>query len=85
MNLHEYQGKQLFAEYGLPVSKGFACESAQEALAAADQIEGTCGLSRHRSTQAAEERLAGKLVKTKDEIRVCRAMAGQESGDLPDR
>ncbi|WP_258308978.1 hypothetical protein, partial [Pseudomonas aeruginosa] len=24
MNLHEYQGKQLFAEYGLPVSKGFA-------------------------------------------------------------
>ena len=22
MNLHEYQGKQLFAEYGLPVSKG---------------------------------------------------------------
>ncbi|MHA7811444.1 MAG: hypothetical protein ACX933_16645, partial [Marinobacter adhaerens] len=25
MNLHEYQGKQLFAEYGLPVSKGIAC------------------------------------------------------------
>jgi succinyl-CoA synthetase beta subunit len=24
MNLHEYQGKQLFAEYGLPVSKGYA-------------------------------------------------------------
>ncbi|MFM7786590.1 MAG: hypothetical protein ACKPE6_18415, partial [Gammaproteobacteria bacterium] len=27
MNLHEYQGKQLFAEYGLPVSRGFAAET----------------------------------------------------------
>ncbi|MCA4130993.1 hypothetical protein LDY98_33750, partial [Pseudomonas aeruginosa] len=27
MNLHEYQGKQLFAEYGLPVSKGFAVDT----------------------------------------------------------
>ncbi|GIR69816.1 MAG: hypothetical protein CM15mP74_10670 [Halieaceae bacterium] len=24
MNLHEYQGKALFAEYGLPVSTGHA-------------------------------------------------------------
>ena len=27
MNLHEYQGKQLFAEYGLPVSKGYAVDT----------------------------------------------------------
>ena len=27
MNLHEYQGKQLFAEYGLPVSQGIAAET----------------------------------------------------------
>ena len=40
MNLHEYQGKQLFAEYGLPVSKGIAAETAQEAAAAADTIGG---------------------------------------------
>ena len=26
MNLHEYQGKQLFAQYGLPVSKGVAAK-----------------------------------------------------------
>ena len=31
MNLHEYQAKQLFADYGLPVSKGFAVDSAQAA------------------------------------------------------
>ena len=26
MNLHEYQAKQLFSEYGLPVTTGFAVE-----------------------------------------------------------
>ncbi len=30
MNLHEYQAKQLFAAYGLPVSKGYACDTPQE-------------------------------------------------------
>ena len=40
MNLHEYQGKQLFAEYGLPVSKGIAAETVAEAVAAADAIGG---------------------------------------------
>jgi succinyl-CoA synthetase beta subunit len=41
MNLHEYQGKQLFAQYGLPVSKGIAAKTAEEAVAAADQIGGS--------------------------------------------
>ena len=40
MNLHEYQGKQLFAEYGLPVSQGIAAETVQEAVAAAATIGG---------------------------------------------
>ena len=40
MNLHEYQGKQLFAQYGLPVSQGIAVDSAEEAMAALDQIPG---------------------------------------------
>ena len=41
MNLHEYQGKQLFAEYGLPVSIGFACDTPEEAAQAADRIGGS--------------------------------------------
>lgn len=40
MNLHEYQAKQLFAEYGLPVSKGYAAANAQEAIAAFKEIGG---------------------------------------------
>ena len=31
MNLHEYQAKQLFAEYGLPVSRSTTADSAAEA------------------------------------------------------
>ena len=41
MNLHEYQAKQLFAEYGLPVSEGIAVDTASEAAAAARQIGGS--------------------------------------------
>ncbi|TAL09549.1 MAG: succinate--CoA ligase subunit beta, partial [Porticoccaceae bacterium] len=40
MNLHEYQGKQLFAEYGLPVSKGIAASTPAEAAAATATIGG---------------------------------------------
>ncbi len=40
MNLHEYQGKQLFAEYGLPVSKGYAVDTPEAAAEAAQKIGG---------------------------------------------
>ena len=40
MNLHEYQGKALFAEYGLPVSTGHAVETVEAAIAAANEIGG---------------------------------------------
>lgn len=40
MNLHEYQGKQLFAEYGLPVSEGIACDTPEEAAEATKTIGG---------------------------------------------
>lgn len=40
MNLHEYQGKQLFAEYGLPVSNGIAVDTPEAAAEAALKIGG---------------------------------------------
>lgn len=40
MNLHEYQGKQLFREYALPVSRGFACDTPEEVAARAREIGG---------------------------------------------
>ena len=40
MNLHEYQAKQLFKEYGLPVPNGVACDSAEDAVNAASKLGG---------------------------------------------
>jgi succinyl-CoA synthetase beta subunit len=70
MNLHEYQGKQLFAEYGLPVSKGFACETPEEAAAAADKIGGNEWVVKAQVHAGGRGKAGGvKLVKSKDEIR----------------
>jgi succinyl-CoA synthetase beta subunit len=41
MNLHEYQGKKIFAEYGLPVSKGVVVKSPDDALDACKNIGGS--------------------------------------------
>ena len=41
MNLHEYQAKQLFGEYGLPVSEGIAVDTASDAAAATKTIGGS--------------------------------------------
>src|SRR6056300_532021 len=40
MNLHEYLGKQLFAQYGLPVSQGIAVDTPEAAADAAKKIGG---------------------------------------------
>ena len=40
MNLHEYQAKQLFADYGLPVSKGVVVDDADKVAAAVKKIGG---------------------------------------------
>jgi succinyl-CoA synthetase beta subunit len=70
MNLHEYQGKQLFAQYGLPVSKGIATETPAEAAAAADQIGGDMFVVKAQVHAGGRGKAGGvKLVKTKDEIK----------------
>jgi succinyl-CoA synthetase beta subunit len=70
MNLHEYQGKQLFAEYGLPVSKGYAVETPQEAVDAAKLIGGDIWVVKAQVHAGGRGKAGGvKLVKSKDEIR----------------
>ena len=70
MNLHEYQGKQLFAEYGLPVSKGYAVDNPSEAAEAADLIGGDMWVVKAQVHAGGRGKAGGvKLVKTKDEIR----------------
>ena len=70
MNLHEYQGKQLFAEYGLPVSRGYAVDTPQAAVDAAGQIGGDEWVVKAQVHAGGRGKAGGvKLVKTKDEIR----------------
>ncbi len=40
MDLHEFQGKQLFQSFGIPVSEGRLATSADEARAAAEELGG---------------------------------------------
>ncbi len=40
MDLYEYQGKQLFARFGIPVPDGLACDTPAEARQAADKLGG---------------------------------------------
>ena len=70
MNLHEYQGKALFREYGLPVSSGVACDTADEVLAAAKQIGGDMWVVKAQVHAGGRGKAGGvKLVKTEAEIR----------------
>ena len=69
MNLHEFQGKQLFREYGLPVSKGFAVTSASDAVEAAKKIGGTKWVVKAQVHAGGRGKAGGvKLVDTPDEI-----------------
>ncbi|GAB1259045.1 ADP-forming succinate--CoA ligase subunit beta [Aurantivibrio plasticivorans] len=69
MNLHEYQAKQLFAEYDLPVSKGIAAKTAEEAAAAADTIGGEKWVVKAQVHAGGRGKAGGvKLVSSKQEI-----------------
>jgi succinyl-CoA synthetase beta subunit len=41
MNIHEYQAKQLLAQYGVPVPRGEPCRTVDEARAVAEKIFGS--------------------------------------------
>ena len=70
MNLHEYQGKQLFREYGLPESEGYAVDNPQSAFEAAGQIGGDMWVVKAQVHAGGRGKAGGvKLVKTKDEVK----------------
>ncbi len=69
MNLHEYQAKEIFAQYGLPVSQGVAASTAQEAVAALSQIPGDKWVVKAQVHAGGRGKAGGvKLVSSKDEV-----------------
>ena len=70
MNLHEYQAKGLFAQYGLPVSEGYAVDTADEAVAAAQKIGGDRWVVKVQVHAGGRGKAGGvKLADSLDEIR----------------
>ncbi|MCL7462939.1 ADP-forming succinate--CoA ligase subunit beta [Pseudomonas sp. NW5] len=70
MNLHEYQGKQLFAEYGLPVSRGYAVDTPREAAEACDKIGGNAWVVKAQVHAGGRGKAGGvRLVHSKEEAR----------------
>ncbi len=69
MNLHEYQGKQIFAKYGLPVSTGLIAKSAEEARAAAEKLGGPVWVVKAQVHAGGRGKAGGvKLVKSVDDV-----------------
>ena len=69
MNLHEYQGKQLFAQYGLPVSSGIAADTVEEAMTAFDQIPGDTVVIKAQVHAGGRGKAGGvQLVSSKQEV-----------------
>ena len=70
MNLHEYQSKQLFAEYGIPVPQGRVAHSADEAVDAARAIGGDVFVVKAQVHAGGRGKAGGvKVCKSLDEVR----------------
>ena len=69
MNLHEYQAKELFRDYGLPVSEGIAVDTAEQAVSAAKKIGGDKWVIKAQVHAGGRGKAGGvKLVSSEEEI-----------------
>ncbi|MEL6949901.1 MAG: ADP-forming succinate--CoA ligase subunit beta [Pseudomonadota bacterium] len=80
MNLHEYQSKKLFADYGIPVPQGIVADSAEAAVAAAEALGGELWVVKAQVHAGGRGKAGGvKLAKTLDAVREAAAgMLGQQ-------
>ncbi len=70
MNLHEYQSKDLFRSYGLPVSRGIAVDTADEAVAAAAELGGDKWVCKVQVHAGGRGKAGGvRLASSADEVR----------------
>jgi succinyl-CoA synthetase beta subunit len=70
MNIHEYQAKQLLAKYGVPVSKGVPCRTADEAGRAFTDLGGPLAVVKAQIHAGGRGKAGGvKLVRSADEAR----------------
>jgi succinyl-CoA synthetase beta subunit len=79
MNLHEYQSKQLFARYGIPVPTGFVAATPEEAADAARRLGGAIWVVKAQVHAGGRGKAGGvKLAKTPAEVaKAAAGMLGQ--------
>ena len=69
MNLHEYQSKRLFAEYGIPVPRGIAVKSPNAAADAASELGGDLWVVKAQVHAGGRGKAGGvKLARSKTEV-----------------
>lgn len=70
MNLHEYQSKRLFADYGINVPRGISAHSPEAAVIAAKELGGDLWVVKAQVHAGGRGKAGGvKLAKTLDEVR----------------
>jgi len=70
MKIHEYQGKQLLREYGVPTPRGFPAMSVDEAVDAADKLGGSVWVVKAQIHAGGRGKGGGvKVAKSIDEVR----------------
>jgi succinyl-CoA synthetase beta subunit len=79
MNLHEYQSKQLFARYGIPVPAGFVASTPAEAVDAAKRLGGAVWVVKAQVHAGGRGKAGGvKVVKSTADVAAAAAgMLGQ--------
>jgi len=80
MNLHEYQSKRLFADYGITVPKGIPAKSPNEAVDAAKELGGELWVVKAQVHAGGRGKAGGvKLARTKDDVhKYAKAMLGTQ-------
>ena len=70
MKIHEYQGKQIFREYGVPTPRGFPAMSVDEAVDAAKKLGGKVWVVKAQIHAGGRGKGGGvKVAKSLDEVR----------------
>lgn len=89
MNIHEYQAKALFRQYGVRIPRSILAKSAQEAVSAAEELGGSVWVVKAQVHSGGRGKAGGvKLAKSLDEVReITEQMIGntlktKQTGDL---